>query len=162
MAGTTPASCRSLGIADAAITWRRAAKATATSMPTPGYPWPRRKKARGGRPGRTGFSSGARRLGSRRRRWARRSAASCRSDPRLGPTCCSAEVGEAGRRLDRNSAAVQPARGTLHQVPRLGRQILLQRPLGDDAAAAIREDGDDDHLTAIGIVVTELHIGPPA
>ena len=47
-------------------------------------------------------------------------------------------------------------------MPRLCRQILLQRPLGNDAAAAIREDGDDDYLPAIGIVVTELHIGSPA
>jgi hypothetical protein len=39
---------------------------------------------------------------------------------------------------------------------------LLQRPLGDDAAAAIGEDGDDDHLAAVGIVVTELHIGSAA
>lgn len=36
---------------------------------------------------------------------------------------------------------------------------MLQRALGNDAGASIREDGGDDHFPTIGIVISELHIG---
>ena len=94
------------GITDAAITWRRAAAATAMSMPTPGF------HGRAGRrlvvAGLGGLASGAERGGCvAPPRWARPSAASCRFDPRPAFMFCSAE-----------------------RANRSGRPIAIQRPSG--------------------------------
>ncbi|HEX2448652.1 MAG TPA: hypothetical protein VHK26_10785 [Methyloceanibacter sp.] len=83
---------------------------------------------------------------SRRQRW-----------KRAGPVPGSLIASQIVRLL--SLTLIETDRGPAHDVPGLGREVLLQRAFRDDALPPVGEYGNGNDLAAVGILFSQVHIG---